>query len=108
MKTMNYSKPILLFAGLLMCGCASGPSGSPTTTPSPAETTTVTPGTTASAQQAKHAECLVCKRNADLACVDVDVDKQTPTYVYQGRTYYFCSDECKGKFVKNPQKYVEK
>lgn len=25
---------------------------------------------------------------------------------YQGQTYYFCSQECKSKFDKEPQKYV--
>ena len=89
-------------------GCASGPSESPTTGPSPAQVTPTAPGTTASTGEPAHGECLVCKRNADLACVDVDVDKQTPRYVYQGRTYYFCSEECRGKFAKDPQKYIEK
>lgn len=27
---------------------------------------------------------------------------------YQGNTYYFCSQECKDNFDKNPQKYVNK
>ncbi len=27
---------------------------------------------------------------------------------YQGNTYYFCSQECKSKFDKDPQKYVDK
>ncbi len=26
----------------------------------------------------------------------------------QGNTYYFCSQECKDTFEKNPQKYVDK
>ncbi len=26
---------------------------------------------------------------------------------YQGRTYYFCSTECKMKFDKEPQKYTK-
>lgn len=25
---------------------------------------------------------------------------------YQGRTYYFCSHECRDLFVKNPAEYV--
>ena len=88
----------------LMIGCASSnQSGSPTTTPSPAEPTAIT----ASADQPKHAECLVCKMNVDLACVDVDVEKSTPRVEYNGKTYYFCSDECKAKFEKNPEKYAK-
>jgi YHS domain-containing protein len=27
---------------------------------------------------------------------------------YQGKTYYFCTDDCKGKFVKNPGSYTGK
>ncbi len=27
---------------------------------------------------------------------------------YLGKTYYFSSDECKGRFDKNPVKYAEK
>ena len=54
----------------------------------------------------RHAECLVCKHNADLACVDVAVDNQTPHCVSDGKTYYFCSEECKRAFEKNPAKYL--
>ena len=79
----------------LLVGCAGpGGSGSPATTPS------------ANGKQSCHAECLVCKYDADLACIDVDVDKTTPTYDYNGKTYYFCSKECHDKFAKNPPKYV--
>jgi YHS domain-containing protein len=59
-------------------------------------------------QQTAHGECLVCKRNADLACVDVDVDKNTPRAEYNGKTYYFCSDECREEFLKHPAKYAGK
>jgi YHS domain-containing protein len=52
------------------------------------------------------AECLVCKKNFDLACVDVDVDATTPRTEYNGKTYYFCSDDCKQEFLKNPSKYA--
>lgn len=55
-----------------------------------------------------HAECLVCKKNADLACVDVVVDAETPRAEYQGKTYYFCSDECRAAFLKRPGRYIEK
>ena len=54
-----------------------------------------------------HAECLVCKKNVDLACVDVAVDANTPKVEYDGKTYYFCSDECRDKFAKDPAKYAK-
>jgi YHS domain-containing protein len=25
---------------------------------------------------------------------------------YQARTYYFCSEECKEEFERNPQRYI--
>ncbi|MFQ5722776.1 MAG: YHS domain-containing protein [Candidatus Aminicenantales bacterium] len=30
------------------------------------------------------------------------------TYEYNGKTYYFCSETCKEKFIKNPEKYIKK
>jgi YHS domain-containing protein len=65
-------------------------------------------GSSAAASAGPHAECLVCKKNADLACVDVSVSSKTPTYMYNGQTYYFCSDECHDKFMKNPEAYLKK
>ena len=59
-----------------------------------------------SADARPHAECLVCKKNADLACVDIVVDKDTPCCGYNGKTYYFCSDECRAKFQKKPAEFA--
>ena len=95
------SRGCLLAAVFVMfvgAGCASQPQG---TNPAMLSSAPVH-------EPCKHAECLVCKMNADLACVDVELDKQTPSAVHQGKTYYFCSDECHERFVKNPQKYVQK
>lgn len=63
---------------------------------------------TATASTQPHAECLVCKKNADLACIDVEVDSTTPTSKVDGKTYYFCSKECRDKFAANPTKYLPK
>ena len=52
-----------------------------------AESTSTTQPIHASAQG--HAECLVCKHNADLACVDLAVSDQTPSTTYKGQRYYF-------------------
>ncbi len=59
------------------------------------------------AMHQQHAECLVCKEEADLACVDVTVDATTPKTTYDGKTYYFCSDHCRDKFTKSPEKYAK-
>ena len=61
-----------------------------------------------SADARPHAECLVCKKNADLACIDVAVDDKTPSYTFGGKTYYFCSEECRREFAKHPARYAGK
>jgi YHS domain-containing protein len=81
---------MLLSMLFLAGGCASSPSQTPM----------------AASSKQSHAECLVCKHNADLACVDVTVDSKTPRCQCEGRTYYFCSDDCQRAFEKNPTKYL--
>src|SRR5262245_29006925 len=41
---------------------------------------------------------------------DMDVDERTAavTTEYEGDTYYFCSEECKNKFVADPETYVSR
>lgn len=51
--------------------------------------------------------CWVCVQERDLACMKVDVDDKTPTAVYEGKTYHFCSEECKKNFQANPAKYAK-
>lgn len=53
-------------------------------------------------------ECPVCRANADLACLNVHVDGATPRAEYKGKTYYFCSEECRVLFGKAPAKYAGK
>ena len=52
--------------------------------------------------------CWVCVHENDLACIKIDVDDQTPTAQYSGKTYHFCSDDCKKEFVANPTKFLPK
>ena len=52
--------------------------------------------------------CHVCRYNSDLACVNIRVKDSTPRTDYQGTTYYFCSEDCREAFLKNPQKYLPK
>lgn len=77
---------LLLHAGFALSGCASTPradDGSP------------------------RAVCLVCKCNADLGCMDVKITEATPRCEYQGKTYYFCSDDCRKDFLRKPEKYLK-
>jgi Cu+-exporting ATPase len=43
----------------------------------------------------------------DVIC-GMNVDEKTASYKtdYNGKTYYFCSDACLKKFLKEPQKYA--
>ena len=52
--------------------------------------------------------CQVCRYNHDLACVCVKVTDSTPRAEYQGKTYHFCSDDCRASFLKKPDKYLPK
>ena len=57
-------------------------------------------------QSGPEATCHVCRYNNDLACVRIHVKGSTPRTDYQGTTYYFCGEDCREAFLKNPQKYL--
>jgi YHS domain-containing protein len=40
--------------------------------------------------------------------VDVHVTETTPRTVYEGKTYYFCSQDCLKDFLKHPRRYLPK
>jgi YHS domain-containing protein len=88
---MRFYRNVSAICLVLICagGCASNGGASSSATHPPCE------------------QCMVCKHNADLACVDVVVDANTPRYEYQGKTYYFCSETCREAFAKNPEKYAQ-
>jgi hypothetical protein len=52
---------------------------------------------------------LTLRRGArDPVCgMTVDRHAGKPTSVYEGRTYYFCSEGCKARFDAEPERYVE-
>lgn len=91
------SKSLLLAAALTLAGLAGCTENANPSSVKPAA---------ASLGKPQHAECLVCKHENDLACLDVEVDPKTPTLVRDGKTYYFCSDECAKQFQKDPAKYI--
>ncbi len=39
---------------------------------------------------------------------EFDVSKAAGSYEYEGKTYYFCCEGCKEKFLKDPEKYTKK
>jgi YHS domain-containing protein len=89
----------LAIVAMVPGGCASSPSA-------PAAAAANESAVTASQTASPHAECLVCKYDADLACLDVTVTDSTPSTVYDGKTYYFCSKSCCKKFEKDPATYI--
>jgi len=51
------------------------------------------------------AECPVCKHEGDLACLCVHIESDTPSCECAGKTFYFCSEECRADFVEHPERY---
>ena len=39
--------------------------------------------------------------------MDIDPKTAAGKSEYKGQTYYFCSDECRKKFEKEPKRYVK-
>jgi YHS domain-containing protein len=50
--------------------------------------------------------CYVCQYNNDLACVCVKLKDTTPRTEFAGQTFYFCSQDCRTAFLKNPARYL--
>ena len=45
----------------------------------------------------------------DVVCgMDIDPNTASSQMEYQGKTYYFCSDDCHAKFMAEPEKYAQK
>jgi YHS domain-containing protein len=46
--------------------------------------------------------------NRDPVCnMQVDAKSAAGQSQYQGQTYYFCSQDCKQKFDRNPEQYAK-
>jgi YHS domain-containing protein len=44
----------------------------------------------------------------DLVCgAEVDQEKSTASYDLAGKTYHFCSEECRDDFSQNPTSYIK-
>ncbi|HKE00984.1 MAG TPA: YHS domain-containing protein [Planctomycetota bacterium] len=54
------------------------------------------------------AEDPVCLYYGDLPCVRVHVDASTPRTTYKGVTYYFCAEDCREKFERDPERFIAK
>lgn len=38
--------------------------------------------------------------------MEVDQNKAVASLVYEGRTYYFCTEACRRAFERDPEKYA--
>ena len=45
-------------------------------------------------------------RWTDVVFVGLKIKDNTPRTEYKGKTYYFCSEDCKRDFIKDPDKYL--
>ena len=41
-----------------------------------------------------------------MCTMNVEESKAAATAKYEGKTYYFCSESCKTRFVEKPTEYV--
>lgn len=41
-----------------------------------------------------------------VCAMEVDEKRAKVTSTYDGKTFYFCGDECRAAFEKEPQKYL--
>ncbi len=48
------------------------------------------------------------KRKDPVCGMDVDIDSARFISFYKDRTFYFCSEDCKGKFEGTPAEFIEK
>lgn len=40
--------------------------------------------------------------------MEIKDTSKVPSYIHEGKTYYFCSDLCKIQFEHEPEKYIKK
>jgi YHS domain-containing protein len=50
--------------------------------------------------------CYVCDYNNDLGCVCFRLKESTPRVTFEGKEYFFCSDDCYQAFLRKPAKYA--
>ena len=55
-----------------------------------------------------HKETMQIEQNAGICPVLHEPASKEYSYVYEGKTYYFCCPMCIEEFKKNPQKYISK
>ena len=46
------------------------------------------------------------KAHDEVCGMSIDAENAAATIRFQGKTYYFCSDRCRGLFKEHPDRYV--
>ena len=59
-------------------------------------------------QEAPVQQCLVCRHKRDFSCLSVPKEPATPHAQLAGRTYWFCSENCRCEFQKDPKPFLPK
>jgi YHS domain-containing protein len=93
---MTAKTKLLCIATLAFAAACGG--GAP---PAPGAPTTET-GTVKPAGEAKVGEKTTCPVMKDTFVVT----EKSPKVEYKGKTYYFCCEDCVGKFKADPEKYL--
>ncbi len=53
-------------------------------------------------------EVMSMEKVKDLVCnAEIDLDESTLSYNLQGKTYHFCSEECRDDFSQQPRSYIQ-
>ncbi len=48
------------------------------------------------------------EKTKDLVCdAEIDREKSAAKHDYEGKTYHFCSEECRDNFRQNPSSYIK-
>ena len=90
MKHTYRGQVIPIAAILLLVAGGAGAQTLPAATPDAAKT--------APKKVPKKAVCAVCRSGPEPVAA---------TFVYKGKTYYFCQESCKAEFQEDPEKHIK-
>ena len=97
MKTLRFLCAVTLLALAPACATAKAPATEAAHHVDPSAAV-IKPG------EAKLGDSTVCPVSGE----HFTVDASSPKVEYQGKTYFFCCNDCVADFQKNPEKFVAK
>lgn len=51
-------------------------------------------------------QCPVCRHRRDFSCLTVEKTSATPRASFDGRDWWFCSENCRCEFQESPKSFV--